>query len=94
MVIKGLADIIILIRKNIKLGGIVGIAQGSSELTRNRWNALKVTTNGSYLSIWLNNQPVVSNLYDTRFIGGLIALSVAKGEFRIKSFNVTIPGRW
>lgn len=80
--------------QNEGAGGIVGIAQGSSELTRNRWNALKVTTNGSYLSIWLNNQPVVSNLYDTRFIGGLIALSVAKGEFRIKSFNVTIPGRW
>lgn len=74
--------------------GSIDTAQGSGAPIRNRWNAIKVIANGSYLSIWLNNQPVVGNLYDTRFASGPIALSIANGEFRIKSFNVTIPGRW
>lgn len=75
-------------------GNIVGIPQASRAKTQNRWNALKVSANGAYLSVWLNGQAVVKDIYDTRFASGPIVLSVGNGEFRIKSFNVTIPGRW
>lgn len=75
-------------------GSLVGIAKAPRVKTQSRWNTLKVSARGAYLNVWLNGQAVVNNVYDTRFANGPIALSVEGGEFRIRSFNVTIPGRW
>lgn len=75
-------------------GAIVGLAQTPPSKTRGRWNTLKVKASGPYLSVWLNGQQVVNNAYDTRFANGVVALHVQDGAFRIKSFNITIPGRW
>ena len=75
-------------------GAIVGLAQTPPSKTRGSWNTLKVKASGPYLSVWLNGQQVVNNAYDTRFANGVVALHVQDGAFRIKSFNITIPGRW
>ena len=75
-------------------GSLVNMVRAPRVKTQSRWNTLKVSASGAYLNIWLNGRPVVNQFYDTRFASGPIALSVTDGEFRIKSFNVTIPGRW
>lgn len=75
-------------------GAIVGLAQTPPIKTRGRWNTLKVKASGPYLSVWLNGQKVVDQAYDTRFANGVVALHAQDGAFRIKSFNITIPGRW
>lgn len=73
---------------------IASVFRAPTSETRNRWNVLKVSAKDSYLSIWLNGRQIVNNLYDTRFASGPFALNVSDGEFRMKSFNVMIPGRW
>lgn len=75
-------------------GSIVGFFRARPQNTSSRWNTLKVSARNNYLNIWLNGEKVIDNLHDTHFISGPIALHVTDGEFRIKSFNVTIPGRW
>lgn len=62
--------------------------------TGNRWNKLRVTATQNYISVWVNDRKVVDNFYDASFNEGLFALHVMHGPFMIKTFNVTIPGRW
>lgn len=75
-------------------GALVGTTQVSPQKVSGQWNALKVSINDSYLNVWLNEHKVIDNLFDTRFSSGPLAIHAAGGEFRVQTFNVTIPGRW
>ena len=75
-------------------GSIVHLLRAPKLKTDARWNTVRITARGPYLSIWLNGQHLADKVYDTRFARGPFALHVADGAFRIRKLNVTIPGRW
>lgn len=75
-------------------GSNVPLLRATKLKTAERWNTVRMTARGPYLSIWLNGQHVADKVYDTRFARGPFALHVADGAFRIRKLNVTIPGRW
>lgn len=75
-------------------GALVGTTQVSPQKVSGQWNTLRVSVIDSYLNVWMNENKVIDNLFNTRFSNGPIALHATGGEFRIQTFNVTIPGRW
>lgn len=75
-------------------GALVGAVDVSPQKVTDQWNTLKVSVNDSYLNVWLNEHKVIDNLFDTRFAKGPLALHTTGGEFRIRTLNITIPGRW
>jgi hypothetical protein len=58
----------------------------------NQWNHMQISAVGNQISVTLNG--IVSQVTDTRFSAGSIAMNYQAGELRLKNINVTIPGRW
>ena len=58
----------------------------------NQWNHMKISVVGSQLVITLNG--ITSQVTDTRFNAGPLALNYQGGDFRVKNIYITIPGRW
>jgi len=58
----------------------------------NQWNHMKISVVGSQLAITLNG--IASQVTDTRFNAGPLALNYQGGDFRVKNIYITIPGRW
>lgn len=75
-------------------GSIVHLLHAPRLATTERWNNLKVSARGPYLSMWHNGQQVAEKFYNTQFPNGTIALYVTNGAFLIKKLDITIPGRW
>lgn len=75
-------------------GSITGLSRAEKLVTGDRWNTLRLSVRGAFISVWLNGQQVADSVYDTRFARGALALHVTEGPFRIKKLNLTIPGRW
>lgn len=75
-------------------GSIMDLVKAPKLQTGKRWNSLKLSVRGPYLSMWLNGQQVADKAYDTRFPMGPLALNVSDGAFGIRKLNVTIPSRW
>lgn len=75
-------------------GSIMGLVQAPRLQTGKRWNSLKLSARGPYLSLWLNGLQMADKAYDTRFPMGPLALKVSDGTFSIRKLNVTIPTRW
>lgn len=75
-------------------GSIVGLSRAQKLVTGERWNSLRVSLRGSFISVWLDGLQVADKVYDTRFASGTVALHVTDGAFSIRKLNVTIPSRW
>lgn len=76
-------------------GALIGRYRADSVVNlHDGYNSLKITGSQGYLTVLLNGVKTVDNLYDMSFKSGPIALRVKKGPIRIKSLNITIPGRW
>lgn len=75
-------------------GSLVGTVSAEQRLNKNQWFTVRVSVIDAYINVWLNGKKVVDNLFDTRFNKGPLAIRASGGEFRIKKFSITIPGRW
>ena len=76
----------------IGAGSIWLLSKAKPNQVANQWNHMQISAIGNQVSVSLNG--VVSQVTDTRFSAGAIAMNYQAGELRLKNINVTIPGRW
>jgi hypothetical protein len=75
-------------------GSLVNIYPLKDSPLATGWNNLTIKVMGQQINVLLNNKLVISNLVDTQFAQGQIAILVDRGVFKIRAVNVVIPGRW
>jgi hypothetical protein len=73
-------------------GSIWLLSKAKPNQVANQWNHMQISAIGNQISVTLNG--IVSQVTDTRFSAGSIAMNYQAGELRLKNINVTIPGRW
>jgi hypothetical protein len=75
-------------------GSLIGIAKASKNAFKPGWNDLFIKLIGNQITIVLNKSVVISSALGNRFSQGQVAVILSSGVIKIRSLNVTIPGRW